>query len=167
MRDSIEINGKKWNVLGKRDGGVFCIADKPYRMNETLDDSNDWRKSSLRKWLNTEIYDEIIAVIGKENIISFKRDLISLDGQIEYGTCEDEVSILSVDEYRYYRRKLPNTISYYWWTLTPWSTKCNNYNTSMAIIVPNGGIDTYNCYGNNAVRPVCIFAEDLFKEEEN
>lgn len=100
---------------------------------------NDWKTSRLREYLNTEFYKKLCEEIGEENIVPFERNLISLDGQTEYGTCVDKVSLLNVDEYRKYRKLIPNT-NYYWWMLTPDSTKCNNDARYINVVLPSGFI---------------------------
>lgn len=133
--------------------------------NKTFGNNNDWKESSIRKYLNGEFYKELAGVIGEDNIIPFERNLISLDGQKEYGYFEDYVSIISLDEYRHYRELLPNE-AYYWWTLTPDSTKCNDDTSWICVVCPSGNIsnDSYGIDGG--VRPVCIFSSAIFESEE-
>ena len=139
-------------------------------MAETLEDgkqfdknSSDWKKSSLREYLNGEFLEKLSDVVGKENIISFERDLISLDGQTEYGSCEDKVSLLTVDEYRKYRSIIPNTGNSWWWIITPWSTPCNDYERSVAVVSPFGDFGSRNCDNGFGVRPFCIFSSSIFE----
>ena len=107
----------------------------------------------------------MVSAVGEENIIEFERDLLSLDGQTEYGTCMDKVSLINVDEYRKFRCLIPNT-GEWWWTITPDSTKCNNDTAWIAVVSPSGDFngDIYlNYYG---VRPFCIFSPSIFESEE-
>lgn len=60
---------------------------------------------------------------------------------------------------------IPNTDEW-WWLITPWSTPCNNYKSTVAVVSPSGYFDFNfcgNCYG---VRPVCIFSSSIFESEE-
>ena len=126
---------------------------------------NNWSASNLRNHLNTEFFKTLADAVGADNIIPFERDLLSLDGQTEYGTCEDKVSLLNVADYRKYRKLIPNE-DYYWWLLTPWSTPCNGYEKSVAVVCPSGGIYYDVCIRNFGVRPVCIFSSAIFESEE-
>lgn len=126
---------------------------------------NDWKTSSLRDYLNTEFYKQLADVVGKENIIPFERDLLSMDGQTEYGTCEDKVSLLAVDEYRKHRAFISNT-DYWWWTITPDSTKCNDDTTCVRVVSPSGDINYYIFNYNYGVRPFCILKSNIFESEE-
>lgn len=101
--DEFELADVNWKILDITDAGYMCIGDS--LGNKIFDDnSNNWNKSSLRTYLNGEFYEKVAKEIGEDNIFAFKRDLLSLDGQEEYGETDDFVSLLTVDEYRKYRK---------------------------------------------------------------
>lgn len=82
--DEFELADTNWKILDITDAGYMCIGDS--LGDKKFDEySNNWDKSSLRSYLHTEFYKKISKEIGKDNIVSFKRDLLSLDGQEEYG----------------------------------------------------------------------------------
>lgn len=164
--DTFDIAGLTWKILDITAEGYMCLADKLTDKMTFDEKSNDWVKSQLREYLNTEFIEKIADEIGEENIIPFNRNLISLDGQTEYGECEDKVSLLTVDEYRKYRSLIPNTDDYWWWLVTPWSTPCNDYETSVTVVAAAGNVNYFSCYGCNGVRPVCIFSSLIFESEE-
>lgn len=129
-------------------------------------ESNNWVGSQLREYLNTEFIEKITNEIGEENIIAFNRNLLSLDGQDEYGNCEDTVSLLTVDNYRKYRSFIPNTDDW-WWLATPWSTKRNDCKYSVTVVSPSGLINyNFGCNFSCGVRPFCIFSSELFESED-
>lgn len=162
--DTFEFVGLKWKILEITEQGYKCIAEK-LPINVQFGSNNDWKVSSIREYLNGEFYEKLVEEIGEENIIPFERNLLSLDGQTEYGTCEDYVSIISLDEYRQHRELLPNE-EYYWWTLTPDTTKCNGNESWIRVVCPSGFINR-NCYGSDfGVRPFCIFSSAIFESEE-
>ena len=78
------------------------------------------------------------------------------------GFWGDKISILTVDEYRKYRKFLPN-MDKWWWLLTPWSTPANDYSTTIAIVSPSGGVIDYSYSDGFGVRPVCIFSSSIFE----
>lgn len=164
--DTFELAGLTWKILDITAEGYMCLADKLADKMTFDEKSNDWVKSQLREYLNTEFVEEIASEVGEENIVSFKRDLLSLDGQTEYGECEDKVSLLTIDEYRKYRSLIPNTDDYWWWLISPWSTACNDWNTTVAVVSSSGFIDCNDCYYFNGGRPVCIFSSSIFESEE-
>lgn len=162
--DEFELADVNWKILDITDAGYMCIGDS--FGNKIFDkNSNNWNKSSLRAYLNGEFYEKISKEIGKGNIVSFKRDLLSLDGQTEYGENDDAVSSLTVDEYRKYRKLIPNTDDW-WWLITPWSTHCNDCDIYTTVVSPSGYVDNYGCDYVGGVRPVCIFSSSIFESEE-
>ena len=164
--DTFELAGLTWKILDITDKGYMCLADRLENRMVFDSDVNNWCASDLRNYLNTELLKLLFDEIGEDNIIPFDRDLLSLDGQAEYGDCEDKVSLLTVDEYRKYRNLIPNTKDYWWWLITPWSTPCNDYKTSVAVVSSSGDLNGNGCYGTNGVRPFCIFSSSIFESEE-
>ena len=167
MGDTFELAGLTWTILDITDKGYMCLADRLENSMKFDSESNNWIGSQLREHLNTEFIKKITNEIGEENIIAFNRNLLSLDGQDEYGNCEDKVSLLTVDNYRKYRRFIPNTDDYWWWTCKPWSTKRNGYESSVTVVSPSGDIRFCGCYGcSHGVRPFCIFSSSIFESED-
>lgn len=164
--DTFKLAGLTWEILDITAEGYMCLADRLTDKMAFDEDSNDWLKSQLREYLNTEFIEKIADEIGEENIVSFKRDLLSLDGQTEYGECEDKVSLLTIDEYRKYRSLIPNTDDYWWWLISPWSTACNDWSTRASVVSSPGYVNNDYCDCNGSVRPVCTFSSSIFESEE-
>lgn len=160
---TIEVAGINWLVLDKLEKGYFAISEDFYGRDREFDDNcNDWKSSDLRNELNTDLRKKIESELGTDSLVEFERNLLSLDGQTEYGTCRDYVSLISVDEYRKYRKLLPNT-GKWWWTLTPDSTACNDDDTYVLAVPPSGSICSLSCSNSCGVRPVCIFSSSIFE----
>lgn len=160
--DTFELVDTTWKILDITSAGYICLADSIEDMKFDSD-SNNWENSDLRDYLNEGFLEKIAAEIGLENIVPFERDLLSLDGQTEYGKCEDKVSLLTVDEYRKYRNLIPNTKDYWWWLVSPWSTPCNDYKRAVAVVSSAGNFNCDDCGLNYVVRPVCIFSSSIFE----
>lgn len=160
--DKFELADTTWKILDITSAGYICLADSIEDMKFDSN-SNNWEISDLRSYLNGEFFEKIAAEIGSENIIPFERNLLSLDGQTEYGKCEDKVSLLTVDEYRKYRSLIPNTKDYWWWLASPWSTPCNDYKRTVTVVSSAGNFGNFNCNDNYGVRPVCIFSSSIFE----
>ena len=159
--DTFGLAGLTWTILDITDKGYMCLADKLEDSMSFANKSNNWNDSGLREYLDNVFLEKIAGEIGKENIIPFNRNLLSLDGQTEYGECEDMVSLLTVDEYRKYRKLIPN-VGYWWWTCTPWSTESNSYEVETAVVSPSGSVDGCDCIGDRGVRPFCILKSNIF-----
>lgn len=163
--NTVEVAGIRWLVLDKLEKGYLVISEDFYGEDKSFDNSkNDWKTSSLRNYLNTKLRNEIEEDVGQDALVKFDRDLTSMDGQTEYGICEDYVSIITFDEYRKYRNLLPNT-GEYWWALTPDSTTCNDDSRLVLVVSPRGLIRNGSCRYGNGVRPVCIFSSSIFESE--
>ena len=163
--DTFELVDLKWKILDITEQGYVCLADKLDDTRRFDDDFNNWESSYLRNYLNTDFYNKLVDEIGEGNIVSFERDLLSLDGQTEYGKCEDKVSLINVDEYRKYRSLIPNA-EYWWWTITADSTKCNDDSKWVTVVSPSGYFNYYFCSNIRGVRPFCIFSSSIFESEE-
>ena len=164
--NTVEVAGIKWLVLDKLEKGYLVISEDFYGEDKAFDNSkNDWKTSSLRNYLNTKLRNEIEEDVGQDALVKFDRDLTSMDGQTEYGICEDYVSIITFDEYRKYRKLLTNT-GEYWWTLTPDSTTCNDDSRWVRVVSPRGDVYIDYCSGSDGVRPVCIFSSSIFESEQ-
>ena len=159
----IELSGMEWLILDKTEKGYFAILHGFDREERIFDsDSNNWISSKLRNELNTRFLKKITDELGEDAVIEFDRDLLSMDGQTEYGHCKDKISFLTVDEYRKYRKLLPN-MDKWWWLLTPWSTPVNDFSTTVAVVSTSGGIDYFDYGSGSGVRPVCIFSSSIFE----
>lgn len=163
--DIFELSGLTWTILDITEDGYKCIAGQLEDSMIFDNASNDWKSSRLRKYLNEDFRNRLASEIGEENIIPFERDLLSLDGQTEYGSCEDKISLLTVDEYRKYRKLIPNA-NYWWWLITPWSTPCNGYEKLVTVVAPFGGVGRCLCDFFGGVRPFCIFSSSIFGSED-
>ena len=162
--DTFELAGLTWKMLDRTDKGIVCLAER-IKDSFNFGTNNDWKESSIRKYLNKEFYEKLVDEIGEDHVVAFERVLTSLDGQKEYGSCEDKVSIIGLDEYRKYRELIPNE-KYWWWTLTPDSTKCNNDTSWVRIVSPSGYFSSNYSNGSGGVRPFCIFSSPLFESCE-
>lgn len=159
----IELAGMDWLILDKTEKGYFAILNGFDEKERTFDStSNNWITSKLRNELNARFLKKITDELGKDAVIEFDRDLLSMDGQTEYGHCKDKISFLTVDEYRKYRKLLPN-MDKWWWLLTPWSTPVNDFSTTITVVSPSGYVSLSLCSYVYGVRPVCIFSSSIFE----
>lgn len=163
--DTFKIAGLDWKIIDITDKGYSCLCEILEEEMRFDDSSNDWRSSGLREYLNGDFLKKISDEVGEENIVKFERYLLSLDGQTEYEKCEDNVSLLTVDEYRKYRSLIPNEEKW-WWLITPWSTPCNNYEYPVTVVASSGYISNGGCDCYSGVRPFCIFSSSIFESEE-
>lgn len=159
--ETFKLAGTNWTVLGQVEGGYLCLAENTGDRRFS-DNTNNYTESEIREYLNGEFLEKLEKEVGAENITPMERDLTSLDGLKEYGSCKDKVSLISLDEYRKYREFIPNS-GEWWWMITPWSTKSNGWKYSVAVVAPDGCIRGGSCYYRCGVRPFCIFSSVIFE----
>lgn len=121
------------------------------------DGSNDWRKSSLRKYLN----EEFVKNFDKGDLLPFVSDLTSDDGMTDYGTSEDFVALLSDNLYRKYRKFMPKYDTWVW-TITPWSC-LPGYAYTERYVHTSGALGSNYAFYGYGVAPACIFNPAIFK----
>ena len=139
-------------------GGCLCLAtDVWFNACFDEDNKNNWATSSLRKELAARIGE----FIPKENLIPFDRDLTTDDGMTDYETCTDIVSLLTCDEYRKYRKFIPNCGKWHW-TITADSLE---YSCFVRYVYSDGSLnDDIAYYGGSGVRPLCVLKSGTLVE---
>ena len=142
-------------VLEQTDNGTRVISKSFAYHNVKFGDKSDWKASPIRKTLNNEYFKKISAIIGEKNILTMDRDLTSLDGLDDYGTCTDKVSLLTSAEYAKYHKILglkpdyPNS----WWLITPASTPSNDFSHYVCFVHSHGILDWLRSGYSRNVRP--------------
>ena len=132
--------------------------------NAKFDDkTNDYKNSSIRKLLNTDFYELISKSVGAENIVNHAVDITADDGRTDYGSCDDNISLLDCDMYRKYVYILEKyNPKKWWWLVTPYSTKSNGYEVSVRCVLGSGAVNDSLCNDVNGVRPFCILKSSIF-----
>ena len=160
--DRFVYGGITWVKLDDAHGGVLVLAvnkqaDSAFDKNE----SNNWATSSLRKSLNATKNGRFTAAflkdVVKDDLVEFERDLTTDDGMTEYGTCKDFVSLYTCNEYRKYRKLIPDCGVWHW-TITGDSL----FYSPFVRYVHSCGIlnNVYAYFGNVGVRPLCVLKPD-------
>lgn len=154
--DHFEYKGIEWVCLDVGNETVFAvtakvIANMPFN-DEYEDGCNNWRTSSLRKWLNSEFLDKNF---GKGALLANFSTLTADNGDDKYGVVEDYVTLLDCDQYRRYRKLMPKYDDWVW-TLTPRSCTVGDA-FSVRNIIPSGELDSYFADNTYGVAPACLF----------
>lgn len=158
--DHFEYKGIEWVCLDVgNDAGnktafavsAKIIADMPFN-NEYEDGCNNWRTSSLRKWLNSEFLDENF---DKGALLTICSALIADNGDDKYGFVEDYVTLIDCDQYRKYRKFMPKYDDWVW-TLTPRSCGVG-VASSVRYVSPSGELGVSSASNAYGVAPACLF----------
>ena len=155
--------GIEWVKLDQNRNEVIAIATEPV-FERAFDEEkcNDWRKSSLRRELNGQFLDALIAEGANPTaFVEFESNLTADDGMTDYGTAQDKIALITCDLYRKYRTLLPK-IGRWWWTLTPLT--CDpGYLCNVRIVNSSGAISwNYTNSGDGGVRPLCHLESSIF-----
>lgn len=153
--DEFKLGDEVFIVMEHTDKGTRVISKEFAYEEVKFGDNSNWNTSPIRRMLNNEYFKKIAAIIGENNIISMDRDLISLDGLDDYGTCTDKVSLLTATEYAKYHKILGLKSNYpdWWWLITPASTPSNNYARGVCYVHSDGILYWNGCGFTNGVRP--------------
>jgi len=151
-------NGIEFICLDIIDGNYLAMTAKPWaEIPFDTNNHNDWRKSSLRRVLNTDF----LELLDKKHLVMQTSDLIADNGDKAYGTSEDYVTILSCDQYRKYRDIVP-LFEEWMWTLTPWS--CNtSYSGNVRSVNTTGDVGSVSASSSHGVAPACLFSSQNLK----
>lgn len=142
-------------------GGCLCLATNILFKNRFDEDSgNNWEISTLREKLMKVIGD----YIDTSALVPFDRDLTTDDGLTDYGHCTDTISLLTCDEYRKYRKLIPNCGDWNW-TITADNV---TYSDNVRGVYSDGSLDHDDAYyGRRGVRPLCVLKPDTIVEVQN
>lgn len=148
----------EWVKLDNAYGGCLCLAaDVLFKGCFDEGNQNNWTTSSLRKKLVRVIGDYIG---NKDALVPFFRDLTTDDGMTEYGNCTDVVSLLTCDEYRKYRKLIPNCGQEHW-TITADSLKYSYFILFIRFVDSDGSLSSsYASNGSRGVRPLIVLKPD-------
>lgn len=148
--------GFEWITLDNNvDGGVLAIMasswnEEEYRFDE--DCCNNYAKSSLRR----KLLNELLPVLGEDNLIPHEVNLVADNGDDRYGTVTDRVFILSCDEYRKYRKNVP-LLPEWMWTCTPWYITDSGNGGIVRDVHADGNLSGSNANFTGGVAPACVF----------
>ncbi len=169
--DKFMIGDERFVVLEHTEDGVRIVSDEFAFSDKTFGDSNDWRVSYVRDLLseNGEYYRKIASIVGEENIIPMFRDLTSLDGLDDYGSCVDKISLMTAAEYAKYHKILGLKSNYpdWWWLITPASTPSNDYSRYVCCVGSCGILDWNVCGFACGVRPFLTLESSVLVLADN
>ena len=147
--------------------GVTIAVSKDIVFRLEFGNNNNLAESDVLEKLNKEILPELIKEVGEENILEFETDLTTLDGLKPYEPLKSKISIPSFDFYRANVEMFDKyKVDSWWWLATP-DTAEPHYKPSWRLCVsPVGGIDNYDYYYFNGVRPFLKFVSSIFVSYE-
>ena len=154
--------GFEWIALDNNvDGGVLAIMASAWNKEAyRFDDGccGNYAKASLRR----KLLNELIPVLGEDNLIPHEVDLVADNGDDRYGKVSDKVFILSCDEYRKYRKNVP-LLPEWMWTCTPWYITDSGSSIYVRGVSADGILHSHFVRGTYGVAPACVFNPEKVK----
>lgn len=165
LGERFSFKGYDWICLdpnAEEGKGVLAIMAETWNGEEYAfdgDGKNNYKNSSLRHLL----IEDLIPVLGEDNLIPHVVDLTADNGDDAYGTVTDKVFIISCDEYRKYRKYVP-LLPEWMWTCTPWyidlHTGCG---CAVRTVYAAGYLRLNNVHNSSGVAPACVFRKEVLK----
>ncbi len=160
--ETFKVGDFEFVVLEHTDDGTNVILKDFWKTNTFDSDTSNYAKSKIRKELNSDFYKKLIALVGKQNVIEHIVDLTTDDGRKDYGSVNDNISLLTCDMYRKYVDILdkynPNK---WWWLATSWSTAAKGWGYAVRCVGSGGTLSRNNCDLNDGVRPFCRLVSSI------
>lgn len=156
--EMFKVDDVEYIVLEQLDGNQTAIIRKDLLENTMKFDSDDnnWKTSGIREFLNNKYLEEIEKAFGKDRIVEHTIDLLSMDGLDDYGISVDKVSLLTIDQYRKYRKVLSKNLNNWWWLITPDSTASGWSARYVRCVRSVGNVGCDGCGYDLGVRPFFI-----------
>lgn len=148
------VGDKCFVKLGFEQGGILAILKESFfrqTFNENRD--NNYCNSEVRTRLNAEFL-PILEADGVE-LLPYTMDLRAENGQTDYGSCTDNVGLLTADLYRKYYYQIPK-LGRDEWLATPFS--CLEGYKYVMYVISSGYVYYLNAFITSRCRPACIFA---------
>lgn len=156
-------DGDEYILLYFLPNGDAVVLTKNSLKSMKFGNDNNYNGCNIDKYLCEEYLYELERKFGKNNIVKHEVDLLSLDGENDYGKITRKVSILTLDEYRRNKKAIKNYINKWFWLCTPNSTP-NGCGFDRVQFVNSSGDVCYIWYGSNkTVRPRFVLASSIFE----
>lgn len=160
--ETFVVGGIEWIKFPEKHGGFVAVAKESLGNKAFDNNSNDFSKSSLLKYLEKEILPEIINEVGEDKVLDFETDLFSLDGHKKYGKMTSRISLSTFDFYRENREIFnKHPLDDWWWLSTP-----NGEGWGVVVVAPSGYVYYIISICSRGVRPVLLFSSSIFVSRE-
>ena len=156
-------DGEEYILLYFLPNGDAAVLTKNSLKSMKFGSDNNYNGCNIDKYLCEEYLPELERKFGKNNIVEYEVDLLSLDGENDYGKITRKVSILTLDEYRHNKKAIKNYINEWFWLCTPDSTPNGCGSSSVQYVNSNGYVRYVWCNYCLAVRPRFVLSSSIFE----
>lgn len=159
-----DIDEDEWILLYHLPNGNAAILRKAPLEKMKFGENNNYNGSNIDKYLCDTYLLELERKFGKENIVEHEVDLLSLDGEDDYGIIKRKVSIPTLDVYRYNKKAIKKYIDKWFWLATPSSTPSGYSSGSVRFVGVDGSVSC-SWYGSvGSIRPFVILKDSAFEK---
>lgn len=156
-------DGEEYILLYFMSNGDAAVLTKNSLKSMKFGSDNNYKGCNIDKYLCEEYLSELERKFGANNIVEHEVDLLSLDGEDDYGKITRKVSVLTLDEYRHNKKAIKNYINEWFWLCTPDSTPNGYGSGDVRCVDSDGGVDCGWCNDCGAVRPRFILSSSIFE----
>ncbi|WP_097006725.1 hypothetical protein [Lacrimispora amygdalina] len=160
--------GIEYIVLEHLDDGSTRVIRKDLLAERMKfdEDSNNFSTSSLNEYLNDKFYgEEVVPGFGDDNVVIHNVNQLSSDGLDDYESCNVKVGLLTIDDYRKYRKNcLKENMDSWWWLSTPDSTPTGCGGDYVQCVIGGGCVDCGDCGRERGVRPDFVLKSSICVE---
>lgn len=158
-------NGDEYILLYYLPNGDAAILRKEPLKKMKFGSNNNYNGSDIDKYLCEKYLPELERKFGKDNLVEHEVDLLSLDGEDDYGKIKRKVSLLTLDEYRVNKKAIKEYIKESFFLATPNSTP-SGYGSNGVQVVYSDGYVYFDWYGGDgSVRPRFVLKSTIFESE--
>ena len=162
-----DIDGDEYILMYYLANGNAVVWRKEPLTKMKFGSNNNYNGSDIDNYLCKTYLPELERKFGKHNIVEHEIDLLSMDGEDDYGKITRKVSIPTIDEYRFNKKAIKSYIKEWFWLCTPNSTP-SGYSSDSVQYVSSDGCIGYGWYDFCfAVRPRFVLNSSIFKSFEN
>lgn len=163
------LDGVEFVKLDETTMGAFVLTANVLSDNCPFESEEDARKEGVNNFCGSHIAKEMERWLRDQHKAIFDAtlerpiDLTTMDGMTDYGTPLAVVRLLTIDDYRKYRRFIPLT-SRPFWLATGRTTKSSPYSdTDSAYYIRTGGTvdNSYVYYAGFAPRPALYLKSSI------
>lgn len=155
----VKIGEREYIVLG-HEAETTAVITKDIVKDMKFGETRDYSKSYVREFCNGEFYKELAKAVSKNNIVPHRVNLTCDDGSNKGVTCKDNVSIITTENYRRYRKYLP-ALGKLYWTATGVTALDKNYAHRVCCVNSGGLLGWVGCDYTGGVRPFCILNSSI------
>lgn len=156
-------DGNEYILLHYLPNGDAAILRKEPLKKMKFGSNNNYNGSDIDKYLCETYLPELERNFGKDNLVEHEVDLLSLDGEDDYGKIKRKVSLLTLDEYRVNKKAIKEYIKESFFLATPNSTPSGCGSNYVRVVRSIGGVYC-SWYGRNgAVRPRFVLKSTIFE----